>query len=945
MSKVHNYLYILVFTILSVQIGAQTSTIVLHVKGNCNMCTERIEKTAEEQRGVESAMYFLEEQLLYLEVNQERFDLAGLEKQLANVGHDTENFKASDEIYQSLPGCCRYDRGDSEEQPISPEVEDQWGFQSQTTYSMHVRGNCGMCQERIEEAAMKEKAIISAFWDVETEILKLEVDPLIFSEEEIHAVISGVGHDTNRKRAPQSVYENLHFCCLYRDEDHKDRLIGMLYEKAGRKKKEALIGATVMMLGRDYGTVTDHYGAFDLPISEGDKAIVLSYVGYADDTLYFDKPGYVEIIMQSTNVIDGVELAQRRWTTSISYTNPIKTRNISEKELTKAACCNLSESFETTPSVDVSSSDAVTGTRTIEMLGLAGPNVQITRENMPDIRGLSAMTGFTFVPGPWIESIQLSMGTGSVINGFESIAGQINVELKKPNDREQLYINAYYNRDNGRAEGNLVQNFRLSDRLQSGILLHYNQQKREMDHNNDGFMDMPLSEAFILANTWNYTGKKGHMAQAGFKYINSDLSGGQLDFDRNTPTDKWGMFSEIERFEAWMKNGKIFESKENTSIGIQASGVLHKQNSRFGNRQYDADQSMIYINGIYATQLGDPRHKISSGLSLQAEQYNESLESEFYERKEIVPGVFSEYTYTPGDEFTMVVGLRGDHHNNFGFFATPRVHFRYAPNQETVFRASAGRGQRTANVIVENLGLLASSRAWNIMGDASSDKPYGLNPEVAWNFGANMTREFSVFSRELKWSVDVYFTRFQNQIVVDLDRNPQEVHFYNLQGESYSNSFQTQLDYNPFFMFDVRLAYRFNDVRNTFSGELMERPLISRHRAFANIAYETANGWKFDYTINWLGSQRLPDTRSNPLQFRRDERSPSYFLSNAQISKAWGEKLEVYVGGENIFGFTQNNPIISASDPWSPFFDGTIVWGPIMHSMYYVGFRYKLFRE
>ena len=935
---INSFLRIIHFILFSTIITAQEEVSLIGVRGNCEMCKERIEKIAGNIPGVLKTNYSIDLQTLAIVVNASEFDEIQLYRELSDKGHDTDRMIASDEAYKNLPLCCQYPR----------DTDELIGHRSETlkekVYQMRVEGNCGMCHDRIEEAAFQVLGVIDGHWDQNTKTLRVEIDPIIFNELELHRAIASVGHDTDKIRASKYAYENLHTCCKYRDDDKSAQLVGMVYQKNEKGNKEVLIGATIRLLERDLGTYTDIEGSFSLPIQSGDRHIVVSYVGFTPDTVAISGPGYVEIVIESGTLLPGVEIVRRKKSAEISYVNPIKVTKISERELTKAACCNLSESFETTPSVDVSFSDAVTGTRTIEMLGLAGTYVQINRQNMPDIRGLAAITGFTFVPGPWIEGIQLTSGVGSVLNGYESIAGQINVELKKPWDKEKLYLNAYYNM-NGRAEANWVQNFQLNENWMSGILLHYNQRSRNLDQNNDGFLDMPKGKTIVAANTWRYEGYDGNEADFGVKYTNSSTISGQSGWNRNIPSDLWGMYSDIERLEVWAKRGKVLLNKENTSFGLQAGGLLHRQQSLFGNRAYSGNQKMLYLNGLYATQIKNPTHKITSGISLMAENYDETFIGKNFERTEIVPGIFSEYTYSIEEKFTAVAGMRLDYHNIFGLFATPRLHLRYAIDENTVLRASVGRGQRTANIIAENMGLLASNRMWKFESDLDNGRPYGMNPEVAWNYGLNLTKYLNLFARELTWSLDLYHTRFQNQIVIDLDQSARTVSFYNLEGDSYSNSIQTMIEYHPLLNFDVRLAYRFNDVRNTYSGELLEKPLVSRHRAFLNLAYETKSAWRFDYTLNWQGSRRLPFTADNPEEFRLEERSPSYFISNAQVSKLWGDKLEVYLGGENLFNFTQPNPILSSSDPWAPFFDASMIWGPINEVMYYVGFRYKLFRE
>lgn len=720
-------------------------------------------------------------------------------------------------------------------------------------------------------------------------------------------------------------------------------LKGEVFEEHKHGHRHALPGANVYWIGTSIGTSTGPSGKFEIDRIDGVNKLVVSYIGYKTDTIIVDNNKNIQIGLTASVEIDEVEIAHRQKSTGISLLDPIKVEKISEKELLKAACCNLSESFETNPSVDVSYTDAITGTRQIIMLGLAGPYSQITRENMPDIRGLSAIHGFTYVPGPWIESIHLNKGTGSVVNGFESITGQIDVNLKNPHEMEKLYLNGYFN-EMGRLEFNANLHTDLGNQWGTALLLHANNNSIRHDLNDDGFMDHPLSRQYIALNRWEHYSDDGLHFQLGGKITWSDNVGGEMEFDLEDDegtTENWGMHMNIERFEGWTKIGKVNPNKSWQSIGFQISGIHHKQYSFFGLRNYEATQEGAYANLIYQDIIGNPNHKIRSGASFQFDRYNERLEDRTFLRNESVPGIFSEYTYSYIEKFNVVAGIRLDYHNNYGAFITPRLHLRYSPAVGTTIRASGGRGLRTAGIISENYGVLASSR--NVVIEGMKDQtPYGLNPEIAWNYGINFTHKFRLDYREGVFSLDFYRTDFQDQVVVDLDRNPREVVFYNLKGKSFSNSFQAQIDYELINRFDVRFAYRFYDVKTTYSGKLLEKPLISRHRTLANFAYETKNHWKFDYTINWQGKKRIPDFSANIEEYQLPDYSPDVLIMNAQITKTWREKFEVYVGGENLLNSKQDNPIIAANDPFGSYFDSSIIWGPIFGRSIYAGIRFKL---
>ncbi|HLO69659.1 MAG TPA: TonB-dependent receptor [Flavipsychrobacter sp.] len=647
----------------------------------------------------------------------------------------------------------------------------------------------------------------------------------------------------------------------------------------------------------------------------------------------------------STKKLKDVTVKHRRASTQISMLDPMKRELISQRELLKAACCNLSESFETTPSVDVAFTDAVSGYKQIQMLGLAGPYTLITRENIPDTRGLAAVTGLTFTPGTFIEGMQLSKGTGSVVNGYESVAGQINVEWRKPfeDKEEKLHLNLYQS-SQGRTEGNIVYRNKLSDKLSTNILLHGKSQWLKLDNNNDGFLDQPLDKQFVGANRWFWFGPKGWEVQGGVKAAFIQNTGGQWNYERNGEqiTGKpWGFQLNTERVEGWAKIGKMF-SKPGTSMGLQLAGVYHNQDAKYGSTNYLGTQRSFYANLIYQTILGNTNHILKGGLSTLIDNYDETFRFTNYKRNEVVPGAFAEYAYTHSTKFNLVAGIRGDYHNIFGAFATPRLHVRYAPFKKTVLRASVGRAQRTANIFAENMGYMASNRSFMVQSAAGSANPYGLNPEVAWNSGVNLTQKFVLDYRDGAVSVDYYYTHFQNQVVVDVE-DAHSVQFYNLNGLSFANSLQAQADYELIHNLDLRLAYRWYDVRTSYGNTLKERPLVAAHRAFANIGYETRNKWKFDYTVQWIGSKRIPSLHSHHGGgVTTESYSPSFWQMNAQISKSWNDKLEVYLGGENLTNYMMHDPIVGAGNPYNVGFDASMIWGPIMGANIYGGFRYKL---
>lgn len=724
----------------------------------------------------------------------------------------------------------------------------------------------------------------------------------------------------------------------------QDKLMGLVVELDKSGKDSPLAGANVYWLGTTEGGSTGANGVFFVSRVAGKDKLVISFVGYRSDTITVTDQRNIKVILTPDNVLDEVTVKGWQPTSGLNYLEGINVIEMDEDELFKAACCNLSESFETNPSVDIAFTDAMTGTRQIQMLGLSGANVMTNVENMPGIRGIAANFGLGYIPGTWMNAIQVTKGVGSVANGYESIAGEINVELKKPQESERLYLNGYANQS-GRTEVNLNITERVGEKWATTTLLHGDMRPLENDMNDDGFLDFPIANQVNIVNRWIYKGENGWFGQFGVRALRDRKRGGELDYDEETDrntTNRYGLEINADRYEAWSKIGRVFEGKPYKNIELQLSAMRHDMDSYFGRVDYEAEQSTLYGNLSYQSIFSSTQHKFKTGLSYLLDDYDEALDETPFSRTEHVLGSFFEYTYEYLDKFTLIAGARLDHNSLFNeFYFTPRLHLRYSPVESTVIRGSAGQGRRTASIIAENVGVLASSRRV-LFENTTADVGYGFQQDVAWNFGLNVSHDFTLNYREGILTFDVYHTDFSDQVILDLDRSPQEAVFSGLSGDSYSTSVQVQVDYELIKRLDVRLAWRWLDVMVDYSTGLLQKPLVPENRAFANLAYNTRNNWDIDFTVQWTGEQRIPNTLSNPANFRLSEESPSFFLMNTQVTKTLEKGWAVYLGIENLANYRQDDPIVAADQPFSPWFDSSLVWGPIFGRMAYVGFRYRV---
>ena len=704
---------------------------------------------------------------------------------------------------------------------------------------------------------------------------------------------------------------------------------------------QPVIGANVYWEGTQQGTTTDVDGAFKLATRKSSNNLVVSYIGYTTFTMPVTNPKEsLRITLKGEVALEEVVISERKMGTIASRTSVLQTQKITYDEICRAACCNLAESFETNPSVDVSYADAATGARQIKLLGLAGTYVQMLTENYPNFRGAASLYGLDYVPGAWMESIQVSKGTSSVKNGYEALAGQINVEFKKPPTADIFSVNLFGS-DAGRYEGNADASWHINDKVSTGLLVHYSNDKKQHDGNDDGFLDTPLKEQVNLMNRWYHKLDK-YVAQYGARYLHENRTGGQATKHHDF-VDPYQVHLETNRAELYTKQAYIIDNEKVESVAMILSGSYHEQKSMYDRTPYNVYQNNVYASLLYEKEFS-PAHSLSTGLSMNYDGFNENLlqagERKAFDRTEVVPGAYVQYTYNLNDKLILLGGVRADYSSLYDFFVTPRVHIKYNPFDWFHIRASAGKGFRTANILAENNFLLSSSRKMNIADN--------LDQEEAWNTGLNLSFYIPLFGKELSLNGEWYYTDFRKQVVVDMDSDPHAVSFYNLDGKSYSNSFQVEATY-PFFRgFTLTAAYRYTDAKTDYRNaegvtQRLKKPLVSDYKGLLTASYQTPlKKWQFDLTGQFNGGGRMPTPdATNPLW---EPNFGAYTVVNAQITRYF-RRWSVYIGAENLFDYKQSHPIIDAENPRGDNFDGSMVWGPVHGRKIYAGLRFNISRD
>ena len=729
----------------------------------------------------------------------------------------------------------------------------------------------------------------------------------------------------------------LSFCCI---TNIVNAQIKGLIQGADGSQKKPIYGAKIKLLQAKTGTVSREDGTFELVLpKELPDTLVISAFGYNPDTLIVSKKDRftaLNILLYSDKLLPEILIEYRKNGHSISRLKTLHVEELTAIELRKAACCNLSESFETNASVDVNITDAVSGAKKIQMMGLDGVYTQIQMENIPYLRGLESAFGLSSLSGTWIESIQITKGTGNVVNGYESMAGLVNLELKKPDEMEKIYLNVYQNIF-GRSEFNFNKGIILNPKWSTGFLGHVSSTYGNIDRNKDAFRDLPTGDNTAFMNRWAYKGKKME-AQFGINFYRDRKVGGQTSFFRNeenqVDTVNYGVLINSKHIDIYGKTG-FFGKRPMQSLGI-VYNIKHQEiDGFFGLKNFSGLEKRGYINVIYDDIIGTSDHTIKIGTSFVAIDISQKADTLSQKRMELVPGIFAEYTYT-GRRLTGVFGSRYDYHSIFGDQFSPRVHLKYLLSEMTDLRFTAGKGWRVPNFIIDNISLLASSKQWIA--------PSETKPEISWNIGGSLVHEMKIFERKASISLDFYHTRFENQLIVDRDDAINAIVFSNLKNSSFSNSFQTEFSFSLIKNLDIRLAYKFLDVEAKYGNEMRQQVMIPRQRGFVNIAYITRNKrWEYDFTCSVFSPSRLPIQRdmTNDTLLISDMKSPIYAMINAQITHIY-KKFDFYLGGENLTNSTQKNPIIDAANPFGSKFDATNIYMPITGINIYVGIRYAI---
>jgi len=703
------------------------------------------------------------------------------------------------------------------------------------------------------------------------------------------------------------------------------------------ESKNPIIGALVQFENSTKAVYTDYRGFFEIP-KDTFSVLKVSALAYQNQFFKITNENEILVILpRAVNNLDEIVIEIKKPSTNISILGAIKTETLGREEFKKAACCNLSESFETNATVDVSFTDAVTVTKQLQMLGLSSVYALVSSENMPSFIGNNSVSGLDLVPGQWLESVQLIKGSGTVVNGFQSITGQINTEYKSPWDKTKTFLNYYYDNER-RHEVNVIHNLQKDSVVAVGLFLQADRGTILMDMNSDGFADNLLGDKIVAMTTWeNFQQKNSKwFNKGGVKYVFLDKQGGQMLYVENP----YKIFKKNNRLEAWNKLAYFINPSKTKSIGLQTNLLTQNHQFMFGQNALIAKENRVLNNLMYQYTSKNTLHQWNSGLSNSIQLLDNQFNVLGYNWLDVNTGVFSEYTFTPNEKISIVTGLRYDYSTLWKHLVTPRLHIKYSVFPRGVLRISAGTGAKTVNPFMENLGVFASNRT------IVMDNQIANSREIGESYGINYTQKWDVDYRPLTVSVDFYRTNFLNKMIVDMDFSPQSIHFYTANNAAFANSFMAQIEWEVIKFLNIKTAYRYYDVQNQYQSIGWSSAIFTpQNRYFVNFDYEITKKLYFDFTFNWMGKTRLPFSGSNPKEYQWNSYSESFFTIHSQIRFAPSTSWDFYMGANNLLNYQQKNPIISANNPDSQFFDSSIVWAPVFGRMIYFGIKWEIFRD
>ncbi len=711
---------------------------------------------------------------------------------------------------------------------------------------------------------------------------------------------------------------------------HAQALMGNVLDE----HKQPIIGAILQWQETGVTSTTNENGYFRIERKHSEHKLIVSFIGYQKDTIEIKDSSLFELVTLREGIeLAAVQVESQRKSNTFSRLNPLNIEALEEKEFKKAACCSVAESFQTSNAVDISYNNAATGNKEIQFLGLRGLYTQLLIENRESFGGILSSMGYEFIPGTWLEQVNIQKGASTVKNGAQSMAGAINIQLKKPFKDDPAFINLFGDL-HGRYEANVHLNKKWNDRQSSGLYLNGAFQSKSRDHNGDFFQD----EAKI--NRINGLFKNilfGHVfeGQINGQALYEERNSGQIQSD-----NPYVIKQKVHHFNLFGNLGYVRFDKENQSAGSIYDISHSRIDAIYGNQAYKANETRASFQLLYNHPFGYGRHQLIMGPNGSIHRATEEAFQQKWKYDEQVLGLFFEYTYKsstdPGHRFSASLGMRNEWIRNSQPMFIPRASLRYLFAEDWTFRASIGRGYRFQRLFADHAAYFASSKQWIIESPPSIEK--------SWNTGFNIVGKPYLNGREAEINVDAYLTWFDDQVIADVDQDYTKIFLYNLNGNSRAYQTIATISYPVLSWMNVKIGGKYTDTRAQYKEGFKQVPLFPKFRGLISIDLESSNKkWLVNISSNYVGEMRLPDKENVPNDILHGHVgfSKPYMLLQTQlnwISRSW----ELYAGCENLLNYTQHTAIIDAANPFGNYFNAAEIYAPVSGIKPYLGIKWRI---
>lgn len=552
----------------------------------------------------------------------------------------------------------------------------------------------------------------------------------------------------------------------------------------------------------------------------------------------------------------------------------------------------------------------VCGTGDIRINGLDGPYTMVLLDGMPIVSSLSTVYGLSGIPNSLVKRIEVVKGPASTLFGSEAVGGLINIITQDAFTAPQFSVDAY-STSVGELNTDIGGVFKAG-KASSLLGVNYFRFTNPRDINKDNFIDVVLQDRISVFNKWSFKTRSGKQSSIAGRLFYEDRWGGELQWTEALRGSDlvYGESIKTKRFELIGSH----PLSANKNLTFDYSYNDHNQDSYYGSTSFQAQQKTAFAQLRWNKLFG--KHEILVGLPYRYIFYDDNTLGTADGNKNApgitsLPGLFVQDELKFNKKFTLLAGLRYDHHIIQGSIITPRLSFKYASHENSVIRLTAGRGFRVVNLFTEDHAALTGAREVVIVNE--------LKPENSWNGNLNYVHTFLFAKGFANIDASLFYTHFTNRIIGDFITDPNKIIYDNLSGYAVSKGVSLNVESQFTSGLNIIMGGTLMEVyqvQDNTSGERIPQVLAPRFSGTATVSYTLPNSkWLIDLTARINGPMFMPVL---PNDFRSDK-SPWVPLLNLQLSRHLHVKkshLEIYGGVKNLLNFIPVNPLLHPDDPF-----------------------------